>query len=765
METKSRNMNTIPRFNPLLGSLLVMALMTAGTATTVAQDGKISSRSLSRREISEYNLAPDTRLSGGLYNVGLGQPVYLEALVDIGIPATNIVGDVVWEIAAQPVESMMTGLEPSPITTNVPIFSSGDQDFYQLAFPRAMLVPTNTGEFTITATIITTTTNIVLVQNIQCATYMGWQSCQLCHSGGFLPDKAGPWATTGHSMAFSEAIDGISTDHFAEYCISCHAVGDDMHPLAVNDGFDDRALADGWVFPTNHVPGTWESMMTNYPDVAEAANVQCENCHGAGSEHAFSLGDPSTITVSFSAGDCGQCHDAPGYHVKNDEWSNSKHSIATTRPTGEGRSSCVRCHSGIGFVDYIDGNSPLRLDYEAITCAACHDPHTQMVDTNTVPPSVVVNPHILRTLEDVTLNDVSKPGGPTVIAEGGKGKICMNCHMGRRDTLTYVKPGAGSSHFGPHHGPQTDMLAGANAWTYGQDIPSSSHLAAIGDSCVTCHLQENTSGDTNSVAHVGGHTFRPRWDAGTPEDHSDDVDLVAGCVDCHGQITTFNFPKQDYNGDGVIEGVQTEVEHMINELGMLLPPEGSPDVAIAKSWTEQQLQAGFNWEFVHEDGSLGVHNVSYAVGLLRASIADLTDDANRDGLPDTWQTQYFGDINNPDAAPNAAPSGDGIPNSVKYNLGINPLQPGAVLPDGVMWANATSEDNTGTPLRIYTAAEIAIDTELGITYQIQSMSSLVGSAWEDFGTAIPGTGKVVSLMTPTRHDAQQYFRVVEITSP
>jgi hypothetical protein len=502
-------------------------------------------------------------------------------------------------------------------------------------------------------------------------------------------------------------------------------------------------------------------MVANYPDVAEAANVQCENCHGAGSEHAFSLGDPSKITVSFSAGDCGQCHDAQPYHVKNSEWNNSKHAVATRYPTGENRASCVRCHSGIGFIDYIDGTSPPRTDYEAITCSTCHDPHTQMVDTNGSP---VVYPHILRTLQDVTLNDVSKPGGPTVIDEGGKGKICMNCHQGRRDVLTYVKPGAGSSRFGPHHGPQTDMLAGANAWTYGEDIPSSSHLTAIGDSCVTCHLQENTSGDTNSIAHVGGHTFRPRWDGGTPEDPADDVDLVGACVDCHGQITTFDFPKQDYNGDGTIDGVQTEVELLIDELGMLLPPVGSPDVSISKSWTEQQLQAGFNWEFVLEDGSLGVHNVSYAVGLLRASIADLTDDANRDGLPDTWQNQYFTGINDPNAAPNATPAGDGIPNWLKYNLGLNPLVAGITLPDGIMWANATSEDNSGEPTRIYTAAEIVFDTTMGITYQVQSISSM-GSTWEDVGSPIAGTGKVVSFMTPTRYDTQQFFQVVELATP
>ena len=68
-------------------------------------------------------------------------------------------------------------------------------------------------------------------------------------------------------------------------------------------------------------------------------------------------------------------------------------------------------------------------------------------------------------------------------------------------------------------------------------------------------------------------------------------------------------------------------------------------------WTRPQLRAAYNYLFVVEDGSYGVHNLSYAVGLLKASIADLTGDANNDGLPDSWQIQYFGSASNPNARP------------------------------------------------------------------------------------------------------------------
>jgi hypothetical protein len=150
------------------------------------------------------------------------------------------------------------------------------------------------------------------------------------------------------------------------------------------------------------------------------------------------------------------------------------------------------------------------------------------------------------------------------------------------------------------------------------------------------------------------------------------------------------------------------------------------------------------------------------VGLLKASIADLSGDANNDGIADAWQIQYFGSATNLSAAPNAAPAGDGIPNWLKYTLGLNPLVAGMVLPDGVVWANAGPTPGGTNTIQIYTAAEVAFNTELGKTYQLQAISSL-GGGWQPVGSPVPGTGSAYSFVTPTRNDAQQFFRVVTLT--
>ncbi|HMP83641.1 MAG TPA: cytochrome c3 family protein [Verrucomicrobiota bacterium] len=701
--------------------------------------GQIGARALTPQEIKDYGLPSTTQTSGGLFNVGLGQPVYLEAQVRTTIAASNILG-VTWELTQRPVLST-AALAASPLPTNMPIYNPGDRGFYRLA-DRQLLKPDVRGQYMVRATIQTNGGSFSFTREITGAEYLGVSgSCNLCHAGGTLPDMLTPWSKTHHAGALSNALDGVNTDHFSQNCIKCHSVGYDTTVGATNGGFDDIQAQTGWTFPPTLTNGNFMGMPAS---LRNKSNVQCENCHGAGSEHAFNLGNTNRITVSFSAGDCSQCHDSEPYHVKGVEWANSLHAVATRTPTGETRASCVRCHSAYGFVDFAAGKpqNQQRTQYEAITCAACHDPHG---DAN--------NPHLLRKIDSVTLMD-----NKTVITNGGFGQLCMNCHIARRDATNYVETTAGSGQFGPHYGPQTDMLVGANAITYGKVIPSSTHAEVVKNTCVACHLQEVAGNDPN-LGIVGGHTFRPGWDGGTPNDTSDDVHLVNACVQCHGNITTFDFPRKDYDGDGVIEGVQTEVKGLLDRLGRLLPPIGSPTVSITAAYTKAQLRAAYNYRFVLDDGSYGIHNLSYAVGLLNESIGDLTDDRNSDSLPDTWQTQYFGSPNSPNAAPNASPAGDGVPNWLKYALNLDPWVAGVVLPDGVVWANAGDIAAGGEEVRIYTAAEVVFNTQVGKTYQIQSVGDLSGG-WQNVGAPIAGNGNSVSYVTPTRSNAQQFYRVL-----
>jgi len=733
--TPNRMNGSLNKTQVVLAALaLWMSGVVTATAATAAVNARIVTRSLSPQDKTDYSL---TGLQGasGLNTVGVGQPVYAEVQIGLSTPPSNIVS-VTWALTERPLGSTAT-LEPSPLGANVPIASSADALTHWLS-ARTMLRPDVEGVYVLGATVTTTTSSTNITQKITGARFLGYeQACRACHDGNFRAPDMSSYTNTPHATAFAQNIDD-SMGHFATRCFSCHVVGYDDNTNAVNGGFDDVARQLGWSLPAVLTNGNWAATP---PEIQNVANVQCESCHGAGSRHvvhAGVVGNPETISVSFDSGNCAQCHDSAWRHIKTTEWENSRHAVATTSPTGPSRGDCVKCHSGKSFVETVKGASVIHTDYEPIGCVTCHDPHS------------AEHPGQLRKAGPIALMD-----GITTIQEPGAGAICMSCHMGRRNATNYVEVTTGSGNFGPHHSNQADMLAGANAITYGKVIGSSAHARAVEDSCVGCHMQPVANTEPGFSA-VGGHTFMLSLETSTNR-----IELVTACTECHGEIEDFNLVRQDYNGDGVVEGIQSEVKALLRRLAKLLPPVGvdKETISINSSWTKQQLRAGFNWKFVGEEGSFGVHNPAYAVGLLKASIADLTGDSNEDGLPDEWQIRYFGSANAPNAAPNATPANDGVPNWLKWSLGLDPLIPGIQVPGGYVWANASSMGGSTDEIQIYTAAEVVFNTEPGKTYQLQAISTL-GGGWTNVGAPVTGTGSAFSMVTPTRSNTQQFFRVV-----
>ncbi len=736
-----------------MAGLMAISAATSVKAQTALQP-EIVLRPLSAVDVSTYGLPSNSELSGGLDTVGIGTAVYLEVDVNIAYPASNIV-NVTWAVTNRPPLSM-AGLTNSPLGTNVPIYEPSDRLVYQVAgqltghtFGRTLLRPDLVGRYTVRATITTTTGTTNLSQTITAGTYLGDYVCSLCHGGSVgVTNTWVPWSQTLHAQIFSDQIDGLLGSTMSQSCLQCHTTGYSKNTNVADGGFSALQTQYGWTIPAVLTNGNWASMQTNYPYVAALANVQCESCHGPGSQHFNLAGNTNvpawpSVSINYTSGDCNQCHDDATHHPYGTEWLNSVHAVTTTDPAGN--ATCVGCHTGIGFIQRIEGvTNNVDTSYMPINCQACHEPHGITIPANNV--------HMIRTLAAVTLLD------GTVVTNAGEGALCMECHHSRLAASSITPSTKGSSHFGPHEGPQADMLEGVNGFTYGQTIPSSAHANAVSNTCVTCHMQSLASTDP-ALLHAGGHTFEMAWN---------NDDLVAACQQCHGPtLTSFDFPLQDYNGDGVIQGVQTEVQSLLNQLSTLLPPDNSvkSSLFIDNTWTTPQLEAAYNWMFVNNDGSLGIHNTAYAVGLLKASIANLTGDANNDGLPDSWQTNYFGSINNPEAAPNADPAGDGIPNWLKYALGLDPLVPGVTVPNGVVYADGKNLVNPPISpgmtnmIEIYTAAEVAFNTQVNETYTIQSVSSL-SKGWQNISTNIVGTGAPYSYLTPTRNNVQMFFRVL-----
>jgi hypothetical protein len=433
---------------------------------------------------------------------------------------------------------------------------------------------------------------------------VGVAVCTQCHGGGLATPMVTPWSQTAHASIFTNVINGTAIAGYTESasCAPCHTVGYDANSKINDGGFSDTASQLKWAFPTTGQAGNFQAMPQALQNVA---NIQCENCHGPGSEHAYYGGDVIAVAIPSNSGACSQCHDEPTHHIKTATWSASVHAVTTTDPAGN--AGCVGCHTGTGFIARMNGESPItETSYHAIDCYTCHEPH------GVTQPAT--DSHLIRNMASVTLADGTK------VTNAGEGILCMQCHQSRL-AASKVDTTPGSTYFGPHEGPQADMLMGTNGYTYGQVIPSSAHQYVTTNTCVDCHMQTVASTDP-AYMKAGDHTFSTTYaPAGQPAE-----DIVGACQACHGtDLTTFNFPTFNFSGTGGPAGVQTQVQALLDQLSALLPPntQVKSSLSIDSTWTKPQLEAAYNWLFVTHDGSKGIHNLDYTVGLLQASIANM----------------------------------------------------------------------------------------------------------------------------------------------
>jgi hypothetical protein len=551
--------------------LLVVFLILVGTSMMFSQTVMLEPMG-----VSEAMVVADTvgnpnylgifgRVSTGLLNVGVETQMVLKGTSD------QMLAGATWNVTQAPDGSTAGVMNVTAIDTST-----------ELANFTPDLVGTYVVEFAdqgVTASV-----------TINAGTYLGAEggspSCSSCHSGTYAK-----WQETGHASIFNKGLNGTLSDHWGESCIGCHTTGYDLE--ADNDGFDDRTF----VFPDSFGPGMLDSMLTTYPDAMLLANIQCESCHGPGSAHFGNTAD-SKMVYSLSVDVCASCHSDGNHHVFPDQFALSVHGNPTTLSRGS-EADCAPCHSGSGFVAWIKNGKQELAEapaVEKISCAVCHDPHD------------AGNVNQLRTLE-VTLENGE------VITNAGKGALCMNCHKSRRIADEYTGPDFGySSHYGPHHGPQAEILSGKNMPTFGKTLPNSPHLGATENACVSCHMAE---GSTHTV---GMHTFSMVDTSG--------MDNVEACAPCHGELTSFAEKKYylngnaDHDGDGVAEGLQEEVEGMLHELGMMLPPTANDSVDISGRYiyTQTEAKAAYNWFAVEEDRSLGIHNPAFVVTLLKVSM-------------------------------------------------------------------------------------------------------------------------------------------------
>jgi predicted CXXCH cytochrome family protein len=319
-------------------------------------------------------------------------------------------------------------------------------------------------------------------------------------------------------------------------------------------------------------------------------------------------------------------------------WMMSAHSDATAlafnnwNQDGQVPTTCARCHSSEGFIDYIggDGTAAGVVDKPAptgsvIRCVTCHNKAADALST------------------------VTFPSGVTVDGLGGEAR-CMTCHQGRSsgpsvDAAIAAAAPATADTVSPmltfqniHYYPAAATLFAGRAkggYQYAGQVYDVRFRHVDGyDTCIGCHDQ---------------HSTQVKFDA---------------CAGCHAGVTDVGAAHEirmmssvgiDYDGDGnTTEGIYDELVGLRDKLGAALRTygkehgtplcysataypywfvdgdgDGTCSAAEAvgangfKSWTARLLRATYNFQLASKDPGAFAHNAKYIIQLLFDAVTDV----------------------------------------------------------------------------------------------------------------------------------------------
>jgi hypothetical protein len=450
--------------------------------------------------------------------------------------------------------------------------------------------------------------------------YAGSKVCVSCHNSICRYETNTPHASAFVSPAFV-ALGGQTNAS----CLPCHTVG--------------------YGLPTGFVSATATPLL---------GGVQCENCHGPAANHAASEDDPTVRPrVEIAATVCGGCHSASHTTYTNaptfEEWSASEHAavvpdvLQTMSTSTNNIRSCGVCHSGSARLALINGQNPavtLANDYNVpITCAVCHDPHATNAN-----PVQLRSPVFSTNAFHLASADVATPAAFTNKYNASTNiNLCAQCHNDRAAAWTDTARA-------PHHSAQYNFLLGAvgelpggtAAFNPGSHAgqPESADYSVSGtfyltNQCVACHM-------SSAASASGGH------------DHSLAVNYNV-CANCHdGPVArAFLTPYLSNKVSLVIFSLNrwaaTKAPASLRANGVVAWEYTTPGgltwqtnaAGYVTSWAQKDsvnftgpdaagqsllttnypniLKARFNLYLFLNDGSFGVHNPFFALGLLDAA--------------------------------------------------------------------------------------------------------------------------------------------------
>ena len=291
--------------------------------------------------------------------------------------------------------------------------------------------------------------------------------------------------------------------------------------------------------------------------------------------------------------ECAQCHSIAVSEGVHASYLYSGHAAGGAVSYAGSRASCAECHSNEGYIDYVmtgSTNPDGYLKPTPISCTTCHGEHKTFDFENEG------FDYALRMFGPVEL--MTDPSY-TINYEGSSNN-CAFCHQPRK--LPPEDNGMGiyevtSSHWGPHHGPQSTFLEGIQgaelAGTNEYPAPASG-THRTGSSCTSCHMGET------SDAINGNHTM---------------IQTPNGCTECH----TSGIPE----GVAGLEEDMKSLLVLLEEAGILHEEDGEVH-PVKGTYPITEAEAAWNYLLVMEDASKGTHNPKYARALIKNSLEALS---------------------------------------------------------------------------------------------------------------------------------------------
>ncbi len=347
-----------------------------------------------------------------------------------------------------------------------------------------------------------------------------------------------------------------------------------------------------------------------------AANIKCGDCH-----------NPDIDTTNF-------------VWAKKYQWELSKHFFGGDFERNA--TPCAGCHTTEGFIQRAKANFPAQpwtvvttqKDPSPPGCFACHSPHSRANFTRRTEAALTLwSP--MDGVADQTINL-------------GKGNICLSCHQPRAgfspkmpktpaatDTLTIT-----SSRWFPHYGVQGLMFKGVGfggGFEFsGKTYANSPHpgLTVIQqEGCITCHMAPSNAGSGIG----GGHTMNVNYlnTSGIPAWNTNGC-LTSGCHSTMASVDDYVSTSSLLTGGvgarkfvlaytDTLKALLVSKKYLDATGGLVMGRNGTSTASSSNPAKIPSIKAGalYNYFFIKNDRSGGIHNSRYAIQLLLDSIEEL----------------------------------------------------------------------------------------------------------------------------------------------